>query len=84
VADGAGLVALALLPSLLPARLLASAALVDVLIVLALAVTGLGIGMGWPHLVARAAGGATGRGKPDLGGHHHRAVCDGHWRRWPV
>ncbi|ONN64585.1 MFS transporter [Herbaspirillum sp. VT-16-41] len=50
-----GLAALALLlPSLLPMRMLASAALVDVLMVLALAVTGLGIGIGWPHLVARA------------------------------
>lgn len=46
-----GLMALAIL---LPATLLAPGVLADVLIVAALATTGLGIGMGWPHLVARA------------------------------
>lgn len=46
-----GLLCLAIL---LPAVLPAAARLVEALIVLALAATGLGIGIGWPHLVARA------------------------------
>jgi len=45
---------MALLAFLMPAQWLPAGALADGLIVLALGVTGLGIGMGWPHLVARA------------------------------
>jgi len=46
-----GLLALALL---LPARLLPPGWLSDALIVLALGAAGLGIGLGWPHLIGRA------------------------------
>ncbi|MBB5391756.1 MULTISPECIES: MFS transporter [unclassified Herbaspirillum] len=46
-----GLMALALL---LPGRLLAASLVADVGIVLALAAAGMGIGLGWPHLIARA------------------------------
>ncbi|MDR9835386.1 MFS transporter [Herbaspirillum huttiense] len=45
---------MALLAFLMPAQWLPAGALADALIVLALGATGLGIGMGWPHLVARA------------------------------
>lgn len=45
---------MAALALLMPAQLLPSGLLADGLIVLALGASGLGIGMGWPHLVARA------------------------------
>ncbi|WP_343587368.1 MFS transporter [Herbaspirillum sp.] len=46
-----GLMVLAIL---LPARMMASRVLADVGIVLALVAAGMGIGLGWPHLIARA------------------------------
>jgi MFS family permease len=46
-----GLLALALL---LPARWVEAGRIADVAIMLALAAAGMGIGLGWPHLIARA------------------------------